>query len=368
MPAPDKDIDERWFPFATPMQLEKLNAIIQHGGRRAAARALGINKNTIDQAVHGVEQKALSAGVDLKNARSIPRQPSAELDIPRAPDPNESIEDLIARKSAAYERLHKLHEFEKLLQIGVKTAGPVVIAAIGDPHVDDDRCDIAQLMDDLTVIGQTPGMFALHLGDITNNWVGRLGRLYAHQSTTAVDAIRLSEHIMKMAPPLAVVGGNHDLWNEGMSWLHYCVKQAGVNADMLKAHGARMALNFPGGQSIRIHARHDFPGHSQYNPVHGLAKEHFFGMRDHIAIAGHKHTDAIAARPSPEGYVYWTARVSGYKLHDDYAKQLNLQEMKMAPAIGFLIDPTSRVQAEQIKPFWDLREAAEVLTWKRARK
>ena len=333
--------------------LEAKQALEVHGNVSAAARALGIPRETLRGRLSAIER-----GAPVRIA-------SQELDIPKPPSPDEPIEDLIARKRAQYSRGKASHEYQKLIPIGVKERGPVVIAAIGDPHVDDDGCDIERLISDMTIIGKTPGMFALHLGDITNNWVGRLGRLYAHQSTKAGDGIRLAEHIFKIAPPLAVVGGNHDLWNEGMSWLSFCVRQSGC--DILQSHGVRLSLNFPAGQSVRIHARHDFPGHSQFNPTHGLAKEHLFGMRDHINLAGHKHIDSIAAVPSPEGFVHWMARVSGYKLHDDYAKQGNFKEMKMAPALGLLIDPEARMPAELVKPFWCLEEAADFLAYKRRR-
>ena len=168
-----------------------------------------------------------------------------------------------------------------------------------------------------------------------------------------------------LAPPLAVVGGNHDLWNEGMSWLAFAVRQAGCT--VLQPHGVRLELQFPGGKTLRIHTRHDFPGHSQFNPLHGLRKEHLWGLRDHVNIAGHKHIDSYAAVPSPDGYVQHMLRVSGYKAHDDYAKAGNFQPMKMAPTCALIVDPQSRLPAELVKPFWDLAEAADYLTFKRKR-
>ncbi len=236
---------------------------------------------------------------------------------------------------------------------------------VGDPHVDDDKCDIGAIEHDMTVIGKTQGMYSLHLGDVSNQWIGRLARLYAYQTTKPSDAIRLAEWMFEMAPPLAVINGNHDLWDEGTSWLNYCVRQAGtkIHSD----HGVRLNLQFPSGQDVRIHARHDFPGHSQFNPLHGLRKEHLHGLRDHVNLAGHKHIDSAAVVPSPDGYMQWMFRVSGYKGHDDYAKALNLQPMKMAPTIALIIDPNAKLHAELVKPFWDLDEAADFLTFKRKR-
>lgn len=324
-------------------------ALEKHGGNvTKAANYLGIPRGTLQ--------------VRLR-AANMNRRPDDELDIPTPPDPNEPIDQLIARKAARFERDEASRAWHKLVRIGIRSGGPVVIAAVGDPHVDDDRCDIGRLIADMELIGQTPGMYALHLGDITNNWVGRLGRLYAHQSTTASDGIRLAQHMFELAPPLAVVGGNHDLWNEGMSWLNFCVRQAGVEAKLIAAHGVRLELAFPGGVNVRVHARHDFPGHSQFNPVHGLVKEHLWGLRDHINIAGHKHIDAAAVAPSPEGFCHWAFRVSGYKAHDDFAAGLNLKEMKMAPTVALLIKPNARHPAELVKPYWDLEEAADHLAF-----
>jgi hypothetical protein len=320
-----------------------------------AALEMGMARATLSHYVNSYAAKAAA----------VPRRPADELEIPKGPSSKEPLPDLIERKKAQYVRQQAADEFLNLIPVRVRQPGPVMVCAIGDPHVDDDGCDIGAIERDMTVIGRTEGMYALHVGDITNNWVGRLGRLYAHQSTKAEDGIRLAEWMFDLAPPLAVVGGNHDLWNEGMSWLSFATRQAGV--DHTHAHGVRLNLTFPGGKALRIHTRHDFPGHSQYNPLHGLRKEHLFGFRDHINIAGHKHTDSIAGVPSPDGYVQWMVRVSGYKAYDDYAKSGNFAAMKMAPTVGLLIDPNARIPAELVKPFWDLEEGADYLAFKRRR-
>jgi hypothetical protein len=475
---------------------QALILVRDHGSVHAAAKASGIARSTLRNRLARADEVGAIA----------PHHPSATLDIPVAPDPNEPIADLIARKKAQFERDEAARAFHQLVRIGVKQPGPVIIAAIGDPHVDDDRCDIGRLISDMETIGRTQGMYALHLGDITNNWVGRLGRLYAHQSTRATDGVRLAEEIFKIAPPLALVSGNHDClsedtealtrrgwlrndeirdddevlqfvpetgacewgpilarvnrrhegemvqikspdvdaivtpghrvllradggweyrtadnlpakfavastdgrttvvragrdvsrvpyagqvwcltvdnsnflvrrngfehftgncWNEGMNWLNFCLKQATVDAGMVQAHGVRIELGFPGKKSLRIHARHDFPGHSQYNANHGLQKEHLFGKRDHINIAGHRHISSVTGSPSPDGYVHWTFRVEGYKVYDDYAHSANLQEKRMGPTVGLLIDVNAKHPAEVVKPYWDLEAAADYLKFLR---
>lgn len=329
------------------------------------AKALADYATLKDQ---GLTQRAISAQLGIPRTtlqRWLAGGSPAELEVPSAPSTDEPIEDLVARKKAAYDRFQRYEDWSKLVEVKVNIGGPVAICAVGDPHVDNDLCDIGAIERDMTVIGRTPGAYALHLGDITDNWIGNLGRLYAHSSTKASDGIRLAQWMFGMAPPIAVVGGNHDCWNDGMTWLNFVLKQAGN--PVTQEHGVRLALNFPNGNALRIHARHDFPGHSQYNPLHGLRKEHLFGLRDHVNIAGHKHTDSAAVVPSPEGFCQWMLRVSGYKAHDDYAKKGHYQLMKMAPTVGLLIDPDAKNPAEFLKPWWDLEAMADYLTFRRKR-
>jgi hypothetical protein len=348
-------------PYSDEELQRAIDLVGEHPNVSAAARAVGIPVETLRNRVKAAQaRQALAA--------RVPHRPSDTLDIPEAPREDETLDQLIARKAAQFKRIEAAREFNKLVNIGVREEGPIIIAAIGDPHTDDDRCDIEQLMADMRLIGRTKHMHALHLGDVTNNWIGRLEAQYAHQRTTASDGIRLVEAMFKLAPPLAVVGGNHDIWKEGMSWLNFCTRQAGVDVKMVQEHGVRLSLDFPGGKSIRLHARHDFPGGSMWNPSHAGTKENYMGHRDHIKVSGHRHISAAAAIPSIEGYTHWILCAEGYKRYDSYAASKNFREMRMGPTVALLIDPSARVPAEVIKPFWDLEVAADYLAFLRRRK
>lgn len=644
-----------------------------------AAAALGVSERTVRRRLAALPaERALEDEVALT--------PAADEDL--------SIDELVAFRRMVTQRKINAHRVNKLQAVKVKLDGPIAITHIGDPHIDDDGCDIAQLEHDLTTVGRTEGMFAGHIGDLTNNWIGRLARLYAHQSTTGKQAVKLAEWMLGLAPNLYVVAGNHDChdmhtealtrtgwkrgediqvgeevftmnvdtgageWNEvqakvlrqhegemvemrtqaisalvtpnhrilhrkrvntagAIQWrpdLEYahaadlpsrfsiptsavenangvsltddqirfaglvltdgsiawnkgspkvsiwqsndgqeiervlaacgfeytqCVRHREIkvvagrelvkppmpqreyrlSADMsrralaivpekhvlpgwawdmtaqqfdvfldaliagdgcwdggkpedkcvavlhgrkpfldhvqalactrgwyarmsvargkdyrlnlcrraelqlnktdavrhtdysgsvwcltvknsnflvrrdgaahfsgncwggtdllsfilaqhrekLSPHGVRLALHFPNGREVRIHARHDFPGHSQYNNTHGHRKETLFGHRDHLLIAGHKHVDGAAVTPSVEGIAHWMFRVSGYKVVDSYADEHNFHENRLAPSVTTIIDPDARVEAELIKPYWDVEEAADILTYKRKR-
>ena len=107
-----------------------------------------------------------------------------------------SIKDLIDRRTAVFNDLHHRKEANKVTRIDVKLHGPIAITHLGDPHVDADGCNWPELIKTIETISKTEGMYAGNIGDTTNNWVGSLKRLYAHQSTTYDEGVRLAEWLL----------------------------------------------------------------------------------------------------------------------------------------------------------------------------
>lgn len=334
----------------SPQDLQATLVAYERQGRSiaSAARELGLARATMQHRL----RKARAAGL------------MDRLDVAPAPDADEPIEDLVARKKAAMGRTNEREAWAKLIPVTVRDDKPIGLLLVGDPHVDDDHCDIARLEHDLTTVGKTPGFYAGHIGDLTNNWVGRLARLYAHQSTTFRDGLRLTEWMLGLCPNLFVVGGNHDLWGSGGDLLHFITRQ--LSTGVMQAHGARLAMRWPSGLEVRLHARHDFPGRSQFSSTHGMKREVLWGHRDHILVAGHTHTDEARLEPSLDGDAHWFFRISGYKLVDDFAKERGFRPQRLAPSTAVVVNPAARTPAELVKPFWDAEAAADYLTFLRA--
>lgn len=285
--------------------------------------------------------------------------------VTAAPPEDEPIEDLIARKKSHMQRALAHDAWATMIPVRVKESGPIGLFLVGDPHVDDDYCDIEALEHDLRTVAKTKAFLAGHIGDITNNWVGRLKALYANQSTRFRDGLRLAEWMFDLCPSLFVVGGNHDRWEKGMDLLRFVVKQD-LNGP-LQAHGVRMNLAWPSGEALRMHARHDFPGKSQYSDTHGMKREVLFGFRDHLLACGHIHTDEQRMEPSvDEDDAHLFVRVSGYKRIDDFAKENGHRRRRLGRGgVSVILDPKHRTPAERMKPYWDVEEAADILTFKR---
>lgn len=134
------------------------------------------------------------------------------------------IEDLINDRKERFKRLDGKKTRRHTRRVQVKLPGPVAITHFGDPHVDDDGCNWPELLRTVEVVSKTEGMFAGNIGDTTNNWVGRLQRLWGHQSTTVDEAIRLAHWLFHSVPWMYCVLGNHDKWNHGAQLLRYSLK------------------------------------------------------------------------------------------------------------------------------------------------
>jgi len=208
-------------------------------------------------------------------------------------------------------------------------------------------------------------MFAANLGDMQNNWIGRLQALYAQQSTTAKESWRLVEWMLNSTEWLYLVGGNHDAWSGNGDPLQWITRsQAGV----FENYGVRLNLKFPNNRSARINARHDFHGKSELNPVHGASKAIQRGWRDHILTCGHTHTSFIAGphKCPASGLLSWAIRCAGYKTYDRYAEELGLPDQNAFAACVTIIDPQyADDDNRMITVIPDVQEGADFLNFKR---
>lgn len=293
-------------------------------------------------------------------------QPIFEVDgLPHDGEP--SAEELIA-KLAEQHRVRKAHHHAaKLRNVRVLMDGPIAIAGFGDPHIDDPGCAWGDLERDVRICRDTPGIMAVNIGDSTNNWVGRLMRLYADQEVTSKQALKLIEWLMTALPWLLDKEGNHDLWNtekgDPAEVIHRLMKLPGIR----EMGSSRLRLALPSGAEVFMHVRHDFPGGSQFNPAHALVRETLFGFRDHILMCGHRHsTGYIPVFHNDPRRLCHGFRLGTYKDFDHYAAEKGFQDTNWARSMGAVINPDHADDPTRyIKPFFNLEEMAEYLTWRR---
>jgi hypothetical protein len=282
------------------------------------------------------------------------------------PDDDVPIEELIAQRKRKFQHKREHEEASKLIPIKVKMAGAIGILHFGDPHVDDDGCDIEAIERHTDLVNRTEGLFAANVGDTTNNWCGRLARLYADQTTSAAQAWKIAEWFINRCNWLYMIGGNHDLWSGSGDPLRWIAKQQDA---LYKSSEARLALRFPNGLEVRVNARHDHSGSSIWNPAHGPMKAALMGTRDHLYVAGHKHESAYSVlKDAISGITMHACKVASYKIYDRYAKERGFRDNCLSPCALTTINPALPADhPDLVKVWWDPEEGANYLTFLRRR-
>jgi len=315
------------------------------------ARYYGLNERSLRRRLANIK-KNINNETSNQEFTHVPL-PSTEM----------SVDELIELRKRQFEKLRTGNEARKLIPIKVRIPGPIGIVHMGDPHCDDDGTDLSLLERHTDLIRNTKGLFGANVGDTTNNWMGRLARLYSEQSTSAKQAWQIAEWFIKRVNWLYFLNGNHDAWSgagDPIKWI--------LRSDVPNKSGVRLNLQFPNGKEVRIHARHTFPGHSMWNTTHGPSKAAQMGWRDHILIAGHTHVSGYQIIKDPmTGLLSHAIRVGSYKTYDRYAEQLGLPDQCISPAVVTVIDPNSTTETGLITVFHDVEEGAAFLTWKRQR-
>lgn len=285
--------------------------------------------------------------------------------MPSLPNSELPAEELIKQASERFVQHKASKDARRWMEIKVKNNKPIGVCFMGDPHIDSAGCNWPLLQRDISLLEQTEGMYCVNMGDLTDNWVGRLQRLYANSEMTKKQAWKIAAHILRDSDIkwLCILLGNHDLWGDG----EYLIK-ANVNRIVpVEEWQSRFQIVFPNGRRVRVHAAHDFPGHSMWNIQHGAQKAAMMSEEADIYACGHKHQWMVSeSENSLRQFLYWLIRCRGYKAIDSHAENLGYGSQQYGASITAIIDP-SMDGPRRIRCFPDLEEAADFLKYKRAK-
>lgn len=333
----------------------------------AAAKELKIARTTLQSRIREALARQGTTPAAFRKSKTVNVLRPRAYDVEPVESGDEPIEDLIERKKILMKRRQKHEAATKLRTIRINIDGPFGILHFGDPHLDDDHCDIGAVEAHCNLVRTTEGMLAGNVGDMTNNWVGRLAHLHSQQTSTSRDAWRLAQWMTDLLGDrlLYLVGGNHDAWAGDSDPLRWIMAQTDA---IYQSSEVRMALKHPAGV-VRVNCRHDFAGHSMYNGAHGVAKALQFGLRDHLAVCGHKHISAYnVLKDGDTGIVMHALRVASYKLIDHYAKTHGFRDQHLSPCAVTVFDTTKPdTHPDMVKVYWDAEAGADALADVRAR-
>lgn len=288
------------------------------------------------------------------------------LEYPEFPDADVPVEQLIDLQCERIKKRQASYKAHTWYSVKVKEPGPIGVLWFGDPHVDNKGCNWPLLKEHISICKKTPGMYGANIGDTTDNWSGRLTKLYADSSTSLKDARRLAKWFMLDAGIdwLVWIFGNHDQWGDGTEIL----KLIGGHHIVMHDWEARFQLVWPDKKVIRVNAKHDFPGHSQWNPGHGPMKEAQWGELADLYVCGHKHnwfTSSWENARREAGHVANIVRVRGYKFLDDYARNLGLNEQECGASCLTILRPYATDPAERVQKVFDIEYGARILQMER---
>ena len=304
-------------------------------------------------------------GAEDRAAKTLEAYGVDGVEFPDLPSSELPPKELIKQAAIRFEGHRTARDARRWMEIKVKSNKPFGLSFVGDPHIDNNGCDWPLLESHIKILAETDGLYAVNLGDLTDNWVGRLVRLYADQEMSKKQAWKLAAYFMRDAGIkwLCHILGNHDAWNDGP----YLIKANAAPIVPVEDYNSRFQLLYPNGSRTRIHAAHNFPGNSIWNPMHGPQKAATIKEQADIYACGDKHTWAVNhGENADRNFVYHLIRARGYKAIDSYADVLGYSSQRYGATITAVIDPAAD-GVNRTRCFADLEEAAEFLTWKRAR-
>lgn len=338
-------------PLTDKQCLDTLSAVDKYGSISAAARELGINRSTF-------EGRVTTARTRFKDKKPKKEE---EVALPEFPDEDISPSEILDHLSKRWEKKQEHNQAKKWFDIKMPSDEPFGLVIVGDPHLGT-HCNIPLLRRDVEIMSSTPGVGCVNIGDTTNNWGGRLIQLYAEEDISRSTERKLAQWFLKEAeiPWLVWLHGNHDTMHSEFSTY---LKAINVKQVPMLDWQAQFKLVFPSA-TIKVDASHNHKGTSIYNKLQGQKRASLWGEEADIYCAGHHHTWALAQEEDSSGRVINLARCRGYKWHDEFGHRHGFTEENYGSSIIFVIDPAAPPNV-RVKPFGDLAEGAEFLTWKR---
>jgi hypothetical protein len=285
------------------------------------------------------------------------------------PDDIRPVDELIEARRKEFSRRQRRIEATENYVVKVRDSRPIGCWVFGDPHIDDPGCNIELLLEHAKKVRETPGLFAAGIGDTTNNWVGRLSKLYAEQSTTAHEGFELAKYWMaEVRDWLFLIKGNHDVWfSECRDPLSAWFKTQSAAAYQ---HEIGLTLEFDNGSRFRVNARHTFRGHSQWNPAHASTKSvRMEGGDWHLKLSGHTHITGYSPTYTPDTKrLTHCIQVGSYKQFDHFQEESGFVNQNWSPGCFVLFDPLAQSEVGKVQVLWDIDLGIQILNVMRNRR
>lgn len=352
----------------TEEQARKLLARIKDvGGCLALSKILEVSGRTVERR-QADAHKILSGYNGPLKIQNIEERDGPGFTLPVFPDAEMPFEQLLREQliPATQKRLANV-KAKEWFPVNIKNPGPFMYLIMGDQHLDDNYCNLDLLLNHVELAAKRKDVYVLPMGDLHNNWVGRLERLYVNQNMTKDQAYAGIKWFLRDAGlqiPIALLG-NHDVWNDGARIVKEILSKETLH---LAEWAAKFKLVCPNGREVFIDAAHDHKGHSMYNATHAQKRAALFGRKAHAFIGAHRHTPGFTKDWwGQERITTWYIRAGSYKWFDQHAVDNSFPNYQDAPAIAMIIDPETDANNPIVFVSDDVNMAVNVLDTLKAR-
>ena len=183
------------------------------------------------------------------------------------------------------------------------------------------KSDYAQIETDIKMIRDTPDMYCILAGDLTDNFIiGKLQSLQKFQSTTFDDEIRFIEWFIGVLESslIAFVSGNHDGWTRKVSAYDHLRKLLKNTPCLFDNNEVRFKLKYSNYSEDWL-VRHKMKWSSIFNPTHGGEVMWERGEKPFdVVVSGHTHIGSLYREFVKHDKKRSSILLGTYKLRDEF--------------------------------------------------
>ena len=250
-------------------------------------------------------------------------------------------------------------------EIRLKGDLPSCLVFSSDWHCGNAYTDYRRLYEETELVADTPGMYAVTLGDSHDNWVGKLEGIQRYQPISLAEEMALvRDRLLRLCNAgklLAVVSGNHEARTDklaGVDWTREVLADHAVLYDQDEIQ-ATLTL---GEAAWRLKLRHQWRYRSILNPFHPFWRDLERADDWDMAVGGHVHSgshwakldhmDPALGHPTDR----YAVLLGTYEYDSKYARMVGLGRHVASGAVAVIYYPSGEVLM-----VGDLQQAARIL-------
>jgi len=257
----------------------------------------------------------------------------------RAGEHPATVDDAIVRAKEEWRKTNIVSARKETQSLSFDRA-PVCLVFMADVHAGSPGTDYPRVFEEAEIVSKTPGMYAVLVGDMLDQFViGNLRNVRFYSRFALSDEWALVKGFLELLSHKVVlsVAGNHDNWSSYLIGVdYYRSVLAAIRPDALyDENDCKFSMHIPGHQ-WRFRIRHKWNGNSIYNPTHGVERAAKWDHDFDIGVGAHTHKSGLARPFNNAGRTGWALLCGSYKRVDDFARKIGFPKPNEAAAISLV--------------------------------